>query len=115
MEKNVKVSILCQIYGKLLTQKQLEIITDYYDNDLSLSEIAENNQITRQAVRDIIKKSEKKLFELEEELSFMKKQVNQEKIVNSILEKLNKLEEQEIKQENKKILKKAKEELKTLI
>ena len=115
MEKNVKVSILCQIYGKLLTKKQLEIITDYYDNDLSLSEIAENNQITRQAVRDIIKKSEKKLFELEEELSFMKKQVNQEKIVNSILEKLTKLEEQETKKENKKILKKTKEELKTLI
>ena len=115
MEKNVKVSILCQIYGKLLTKKQLEIITDYYDNDLSLSEIAENNQITRQAVRDIIKKSEKKLFELEEELSFMEKQANQEKIVNSIWIKLTKLEEQETKQENKKILKKAKEELKTLI
>lgn len=115
MEKNVKISILCQIYGKLLTKKQFEIITDYYDNDLSLSEIAENNQITRQAVRDIIKKSEKKLFELEEELSFMKKQAKQEKTVNSILEKLMKLEEQEAKQENKKILEKAKEELKTLI
>ena len=63
MEKNVKVSILCQIYGKLLTKKQFEIITDYYDNDLSLSEIAENNQITRQAVRDIIKKAEEKLKE----------------------------------------------------
>ena len=78
-------------------------------------EIAENNEITRQAVRDIIKKSEKKLFELEEELSFMKKQAKQEKTVNSILEKLMKLEEQEAKQENKKILEKAKEELKTLI
>ena len=93
MEKNVKVSILCQIYGKLLTEKQFEIITDYYDNDLSLSEIAENNEITRQAVRDIIKKSEKKLFELEEELSFMEKQTNQEKKINSILDKLTKLEE----------------------
>ena len=93
MEKNVKVSILCQIYGKLLTKKQFEIITDYYDNDLSLSEIAENNEITRQAVRDIIKKSEKKLFELEEELSFMEKQTNQEKKINSIVDKLTKLEE----------------------
>ena len=93
MEKNVKVSILCQIYGKLLTEKQFEIITDYYDNDLSLSEIAENNEITRQAVRDIIKKSEKKLFELEEELSFMEKQTYQEKKINSILDKLTKLEE----------------------
>lgn len=93
MEKNVKVSILCQIYGKLLTEKQFEITTDYYDNDLSLSEIAENNEITRQAVRDIIKKSEKKLFELEEELSFMKKQISQEKKINCILDKLTELEE----------------------
>ena len=93
MEKNVKVSILCQIYGKLLTEKQFEITTDYYDNDLSLSEIAENNEITRQAVRDIIKKSEKKLFELEEELSFMEKQISQEKKINCILDKLTELEE----------------------
>lgn len=56
MEKNVKISMLCQIYGKMLTDKQYEIINDYYNNDLSLSEIAENNNITRQAVRDIIKK-----------------------------------------------------------
>lgn len=115
MEKNVKVSILCQIYGKLLTKKQFEIITDYYDNDLSLSEIAENNQITRQAVRDIIKKSEKKLFELEEELSFMEKQINQEKRINSILEKLTKLQEKETSNENKKIIENSKEELKSII
>ena len=66
MEKNVKVSMLCQIYGKMLTEKQYQVINDYYNNDLSLSEIAENNNITRQAVRDIIKKGENKLFELEE-------------------------------------------------
>lgn len=54
--KNVKISMLCQIYGKMLTDKQYEIINDYYNNDLSLSEIAENNNITRQAVRDIIKR-----------------------------------------------------------
>ena len=60
--------MLCQIQGKLLTDKQFELINDYYNNDLSLSEIAENNEITRQAVRDIIKKGEKKLFEYEKEL-----------------------------------------------
>ena len=37
MEKNVKISMLCTIYGKLLTEKQLAILEDYYDNDLSLS------------------------------------------------------------------------------
>ena len=34
MEKNVEISMLCQIYGKVLTEKQYEIITDYYNNDL---------------------------------------------------------------------------------
>lgn len=59
MEEKVKISMLCQLYGKLLTKKQFEFIDDYYNNDLSLSEIAENHNITRQAVRDIIKKGEK--------------------------------------------------------
>ena len=63
MEKNVEISILCQLYGKLLSEKQLEFIDDYYNNDLSLSEIAENHGITRQAVRDMLKKGEQKLFE----------------------------------------------------
>ena len=66
MDKNIRISILCQIYGKLLTEKQYQVLNDYYNNDLSLSEIAENLQITRQAVRDNIKKGENKLFEYEE-------------------------------------------------
>ena len=57
MEKNVKISILNEFYGNLLTQKQYDFINDYYNNDLSLSEIAENNNITRQAVNDCLEKS----------------------------------------------------------
>ena len=93
MEKNVKVSILCEIYGKLLTDKQLEVLNDYYNNDLSLSEIAENNHITRQAVRDIIKKGENKLFELEEKLLFMEKKMEQEKLLQDVLNELSKLQD----------------------
>ena len=92
MEKNVKISILCDLYGKLLTQKQFDFLNDYYNNDLSLSEIAENNQITRQAVRDIIKKGEKKLFEYEEKLLFMKRMSNQEKTIENVLSELTKIE-----------------------
>ena len=84
MEKNVEISILCQLYGKLLSEKQLEFIDDYYNNDLSLSEIAENHGITRQAVRDMLKKGEKKLFEYEEKLLFMKRMLNQEKKIEEI-------------------------------
>ena len=65
MEKNVQISILLDIYGKLLTEKQYKLLDDYYNNDLSLSEIAENEAITRQAVRDNLKKGEKNLFEYE--------------------------------------------------
>ena len=92
MEKNVEISVLCQLYGKVLTEKQYEVLDDYYNNDLSLSEIAENNNITRQAVRDIIKKSENKLYELEKNISLMKKILNEEKIVNKIQNQLSEIE-----------------------
>ena len=92
MDKKVKISILCDLYGKLLTPKQLEFLNDYYNNDLSLSEIAENNEITRQAVRDIIKKGEKKLFEYEEKLAFMKRMLKQNKKIAKILSQITKIE-----------------------
>ena len=91
MDKNVKISILCQIYGSLLTEKQYEFINDYYNNDLSLSEIAENNNITRQAVRDNLKKGENKLFELEEKLKIMEKTFVQEEKIANILSKITKI------------------------
>ena len=93
MEKNVKLSILCELYGELLTKKQYQIINDYYNNDLSLSEIAQNNNITRQAVRDILKKGENKLFEYEEKLNFMKRTLNQEKKIQKVLSELTKIQE----------------------
>ena len=58
MEKHVEVSMLWQIYGKLLTEKQYNVLNEYYNEDLSLAEIAENYNISRQAVRDIIMKGE---------------------------------------------------------
>lgn len=85
MDKKVEISILCQIYGKLLTEKQFDYINDYYNNDLSLSEIAENYGITRQAARDNIKKGENKLFEYEEKLQIMKTTINTEQKIANIL------------------------------
>lgn len=93
MEKNVKISILLDIYGKMLTEKQYSLLDDYYNNDLSLSEIAENEQITRQAVRDNLKKGENNLFEYEEKLGFMKKTLEQEEKINEILSEIDLLEE----------------------
>ena len=114
MEEKIKIGILFGIYGKLLTEKQYELLNDYYNNDLSLSEIAENNNITRQAVRDIIKKGENKLFELEEKLTFMKKTLNQERKLQEILEELSKIETTSSDKKIEKILNHVREELSCL-
>ena len=115
MEKNVEISILCDLYGKLLTDKQFELLNDYYNNDLSLSEIAENNSITRQAVRDIIKKGEKKLFEYEEKLLFMKRMSNQEKTIEHVLSELTKIEKTSSDKKVAQILETVKKELDCLV
>ncbi len=115
MEKNVEISMLNEIYGKLLTQKQYEIIDDYYNNDLSLSEIAENNEITRQAVRDILKKGEKKLFEYEKKLEYYKKTRQQEKQIKKVLQELKEIPPKHINKEITTIIEKIEKELKTLI
>ena len=112
MEKNVTISMLNEIYGKLLTKKQYEIIDDYYNNDLSLSEIAENNRTTRQAVRDILKKGEKKLFEYEEKLMFMKRTLNQEKTIKKVLVELAKIQKSNTDKEIANILENIKNEFK---
>ena len=68
MAKNLDVIILFDIYGNMLTQKQQDFISYYYNDDLSLAEIAENEGITRQGVRDAIKRAEAQLFSFEEHL-----------------------------------------------
>ncbi|NLJ15950.1 MAG: DNA-binding protein [Clostridiales bacterium] len=84
LEKNLKFSILFEIYGKLLTKKQQEIFSLYYDEDLSLSEIAENCNITRQAVLDSIRKSEKNLIDFENKLEIISKKERIQGLINKI-------------------------------
>ena len=115
MEKKLEISVLWEIYGKLLTEKQYEFIDDYYNNDLSLSEIAENNDITRQAVRDIIKKGEKKLFDYEEKLKMMKRMLNQEKKIEKILSELTKIQNNYSDKEIANVLENVKKELNCLV
>lgn len=115
MEKNVKVSMLCEVYGNLLTKKQLSILQDYYDKDLSLSEIAQNQEITRQAVRDIIKKGENKLFELEEKLGITKKTFKQEEKIAIILSELTKIQKRSTDKQVAEILTHVKKELNCLV
>ena len=115
MENNVKIGILLDIYGNLLTEKQFKLLDDYYNNDLSLSEIAENDEITRQAVRDNLKKGENKLFWFEEKLELMKKNIEKEEKVAEILSEITKIENTTSDKELAKILQDVKNKLNCLV
>ena len=71
--KDLKFGPLCDVYGPLLTEKQRELVALYYDDDLTLSEIAENAGITRQAVRDALTRTEAALESYEERLGLLRK------------------------------------------
>ncbi|MCL2096885.1 MAG: YlxM family DNA-binding protein [Oscillospiraceae bacterium] len=69
-EKNYKISYLLDFYGNILTDKQRDAIDLYYNEDLSLAEISEHFGITRQGVRDNIKRGEDTLLDMEDKLGF---------------------------------------------
>lgn len=73
MAKNLDITILLDFYGDMLTPKQREFLDYYYNEDLSLSEIAANVGITRQGVRDAIKRAEAQLMEMEDRLGLVKR------------------------------------------
>lgn len=67
LAKDLSISTLLDFYGPFLSEKQRNLLHHYYNEDLSLSEIAENESITRQGVRDLIKRGELQLKKYEEE------------------------------------------------
>ena len=73
MAKNLEISILLDYYGQMLTEKQLEVAQLYYNEDLSLAEIAQLANITRQGVRDSIKRAEGTLLVMEQRLGLARK------------------------------------------
>ena len=72
-EKNLEINYLLDFYGEVLTDRKRTVLEMYYNDDYSLSEIADEIGISRQGVRDIIKKSEDELIYLEEKLGLYKK------------------------------------------
>ena len=67
-EKNLKIGYLLDFYGELLPERKRSVMEMYYNEDFSLAEIAEEIGISRQGVRDIIKKAEEELLFYEEKL-----------------------------------------------
>ena len=68
MAKNLEISLLLDFYGDMLTEKQRDVVELYYNEDLSLAEIATHSGITRQGVRDSIKRAESQLLDYEDRL-----------------------------------------------
>lgn len=71
--KNFDICILMDIYGELLTKRQRDALMMHYELDYSLSEIAENLSVSRQAANDAVKRGEAKLAEFEEKLGMCEK------------------------------------------
>ena len=65
-QKSLEIGYLLDFYGELLNERRRTVLDMYYNEDLSLAEIAEQSGITRQAVRDLIKHGEERLYELED-------------------------------------------------
>lgn len=92
MEKKIEVSWLLDFYGKLLTEKQSNVMTMYFNEDASLSEIAGVLGVSRQAVHDIIGRSEAILYEYENKLGLLKQFKFMEERLRSINDRLKNCE-----------------------
>ncbi|HNU79485.1 MAG TPA: putative DNA-binding protein [Bacillota bacterium] len=91
-DKLVQIALLFDFYGQLLTEKQIEIVDMYYNNDLSLGEISEQQGISRQGVYDTLKRAERTLYQYEEKLGLVDRFLKQKQNMKIIemLEELTK-------------------------
>lgn len=67
-EKNLKIACLLDFYGEILSERKQTVLSMYYNDDMSLAEIADEVGISRQGVRELIKKAEEELTFFEEKL-----------------------------------------------
>ena len=89
--KPLEMSLLFDFYGETLTEKQRELFDLYYNEDLSLAEIAEHAGITRQGVRDSIKRAEHALGEMESKLGLVARYGDTERCAGELREEVSRL------------------------
>ena len=97
LDKFVEIANLFEIYSSLLSEKQKEYLENHFENDLSLSEIAKNNNVSRQAIYDNIKRGIALLYDYEDKLKFYQ-------IKKNIREELMNLKENYTKEKLEKII-----------
>lgn len=95
VEEILQLTLLYDFYGELLTEKQKLVYEMYYQNDLSLTEIGEELCISRQAVRDLLKRTEKILQKYEKKLQLVERFLTQKTAMQQIKNIIEEMEKEE--------------------
>lgn len=109
MEDILQLTLLYDFYGELLTEKQKQVYEMHYQNDLSLSEIGEELSISRQAVRDQLKRTEKILQDYEEKLQLVSRFQAQKKAVREMKQIMEGMEKQKLDAQMRRAIAKMKQ------
>ena len=91
MEKNLEISLLFDFYGQMLTPTQQEAVSLYYNDDLSLLEVAQILSMSRQGVRDALNRAKKSLYTFEENLKLYERFSKTQQGLQGIIEKAQQL------------------------
>ena len=86
MENTLRMAMLFDFYGPLLTERQQDVFQMYFHEDLSLGEVAEEFDVSRQAIHDILKRTGAILEELEEKLGLVAKHEERQQFYGELLE-----------------------------
>ncbi len=100
LKKMLEVSSLLDVYGSLLTQKQNDLMNQYFNEDMSLGEIGENLSISRQAIFDTLKRAQTLLYEYEEKIGFLKIMESKNNMIRDIINDLSEFKDNYICTEN---------------
>lgn len=115
LEKTIEISMLYDFYSQLLTEKQQEMIDLYYNQDFSLGEIAEVFEVSRQAVYDTLKRTEKILYEYEDKLKLVQLFAKRSEAIEKVLKGVIRLEEKLQQEASKNEVKAHLEDIKGLL
>ncbi len=92
LEKRQRINFLWDFYGEMLTRRQYEVIELYFKHDLSLGEISQELQISRQAAHNLIQRTVQSLEKMEKKLGLYERHLNQREELENILKELEKVE-----------------------
>ncbi|WP_027627959.1 YlxM family DNA-binding protein [Ruminiclostridium cellobioparum] len=115
MDKVYEISLLLDFYGQLLTERQYEILDLHYNNDYTLSEIAEQLNISRQGVYDNEKRGRALLNEYENKLGLLSKFSEQKQKAEEVRNLFENIETSGLSRHNAEIVERAKRELAELV